>query len=207
MSFLPSDNWASILNRLGSPFNWILTKEGYALINAFITSREFILLANFYQFLARLSTNDNFFNILLKAIVIRSLGAILINDKQIAINAIVQTIGIQKDMYIALVNVLNTLTTTIPSVAFNPIANAKWASILSAVLVAISSTGTEIGNLKNDLRAIISRDTFCLTPCTEFRPLMLQSSNVEDIRKEYTKIISDLKRIEREITKEDIAKK
>jgi hypothetical protein len=192
MSFLPSDTWDSILDRLGDPAKWVLTKEGYSIINAFITSREFIMLANFYQFLANLSTNNNFFNILLKYIVIRGIGAILINNKQVSLNALIQALGYQKDMYVALVQVLNTLTNAIPSVAFNPIANAKWASVFSAVLVALSSTGTEIGNLKNDIRTIINQDIFCLEPCTSFTMAKLELSKVEDIRDSVNEIISKL---------------
>jgi len=196
MSFNPSDNWDSILSKLGSPFNWVLTKEGYSIINAYITSREFIMLANFYQFLASLSTNTSFLSILLKYIVIRGIGSILIQNKQVSLNAIISALQVQRDMYVALVNVLNTLTTTIPSVAFNPVANAKWASVLAAVLTAIAATGAEIGNLKNDIRAIISQDIFCLTPCSTFEPLVLKSSTVEDIREKYDRILSDLKEIE-----------
>jgi len=192
MSFTPSDNWDSILNQLGDPAKWVLTKEGYSIINAFITSREFIMLANFYQFLANLSTNNNFFNILLKYIVIRGIGAILINNKQLSLNALLQALAYQKDMYVALVNVLNTLTNTIASVAFNPIANAKWASVFSAVLVALSSTGTEIGNLKNNIRAIINEDIFCLEPCTSFSMARLEFSKDEDIRDSIKEIITKL---------------
>jgi hypothetical protein len=202
MSFTPSDNWDSILNQLGDPAKWVLTKEGYSIINAFITSREFIMLANFYQFLANLSTDNNFFNILLKYIVIRGIGAILINNKQVSLNALLQALGYQKDMYVALVNVLNTLTNAIPSVAFNPIANAKWASVFSAVLVALASTGTEIGNLKNNIRAIINDDIFCLQPCSLTLMSRLEFSKVEDIRDSVNEIIAKLHEQELKLWKE-----
>jgi hypothetical protein len=202
MAFLPSDKWSDILNRLGSPFSWILTKEGYALINAFITSREFIILANFYQFLANQSVNATFWNILLKALLIRSIGAILINDKQVSLNALISALQVQGNMYIALVNVLNTLTNAIPSVAFNPIANAKWASVFSAVLVALASTGTEIGNLKNDIRTIINTDIFCIEPCTTFMRARLASSKVEDIRDSVKEIVDKLYERETKLWKE-----
>jgi hypothetical protein len=202
MAFLPSDKWSDILNRLGSPFSWFLTKEGYALINAFITSREFIILANFYQFLANQSVNPTFWNILLKALLIRSIGAILINDKQVSLNALISALQVQSNMYIALVNVLNTLTNIIPSVSFNPVANAKWASILSAVLVALASTGTEIGNLKNNIRAIINDDIFCIEPCSTLTRAKLELSKVEDIRDSVNEIIAKLYEQEAKLWKE-----
>jgi len=208
MSFNAGDNWDSILDKLGSPFNWILTKEGYSIINAFITSREFIMLANFYQFLANLSTNPNFFNVLLKYIVIRGVGAILINNKQVNLNALVSALQVQRDMYVALVNVLNTLTNTISAVAFNPVANAKWASILTAVLTALAATGTAIGQLKNDIRAVINQDIFCLTPCTVFSPLELNTKdNVEDTRDKFDNIIKELKELEATLINQNKGKK
>jgi hypothetical protein len=107
-------------------------------------------------------------------------------------------------MYIALVNVLNTLTTTISSVAFNPIANAKWASVLAVVTTALAATGAEIGNLKNNIRDIITQDIFCLTPCSMLSMLELKHSNVEDIRNELKDIIVKLYEQEERLRKESV---
>jgi hypothetical protein len=180
MSFLPSDDWEDILTKLGAPDDHVLTKEGYALINAFITEREFIILANFYQFLATLSTDPNNWYVLLKFIQISKIGAILLQHKQTNLNILIEMLREQAKMYIAVVQAIAQITQITPNFnAFNIQGNLKWTAAFTALTTALALIGTEIGAIKNNIRNAIGVDPFCIYPCPPTPPPPLSLSDVE----------------------------
>jgi hypothetical protein len=180
LPFNPSDQWDRIINKIGSPQDHVLTKEQYALVNAYITEREFIILANFYQFLAQLATDPNNFHVLLKFIQISKVGAILLQHKQLNLNTLIQMLQEQSKMYISVIQALAQITQVTPN--FNPFnieGNLKWSAVFATLTTALALIGSEIGNIKNNIRNQISIDPFCIYPCSPRPPSPLKTSNVE----------------------------
>jgi hypothetical protein len=180
LPFNPSDDWDSIISKLGSPSDHVLTKEQYALVNAFITEREFIILANFYQFLAQLATDPNNFHVLLKFIQISKVGAILLQHKQLNLNTLIQMLQEQSKMYISVVQALAQIAQVTPNFnAFNIQGNLKWSAVFATLTTALALIGSEIGNIKNNIRNQIAIDPFCIYPCPPTPPSPLAVSNTE----------------------------
>jgi len=180
LPFNPSDDWDSIISKLGSPSDHVLTKEQYALINAYITEREFIILANFYQFLAQLATDPNNFQILLKFIITSKVGAILLQHKQANLNALIEMLREQSKMYISVVQALAQIAQVTPN--FNPFniqGNLKWSAVFATLTTALGLIGSEIGAIKNNIRNAIRVDPFCIYPCPPTPPSPLSLSDIE----------------------------
>jgi hypothetical protein len=230
------NNWEDILNIIGSPSKHVLTKENYELVNSVLNSYEYAIIHNIYDFIKDASTDKCFHERLLKFITISKIGASLSQFKQIRLNAIIQAITQQANMYNSALNQLGAVVssfqhayilrevvnTTPPSTDIqitNIAIDLKVVGIIAALIGALTAIGLEIGNLKNDLRAQIAIDEYCLTGCStnctssttimELRAML--DNNEGKITKEYTdKVMSwldrlveiEFKYLEKELSKE-----
>lgn len=171
-------NWEEILSVIGPPSKHILTKESYHLVDSVLGAYEYVILHNIYDFIKEASTNRCFHERLLKFITVNKIGALLSQFKQIRLNAILQAITQQSNMYNTALQQLgivaqsfanaHILTTILPNQfdAPNFAVDIKIASIIATLIGAIVAIGIEIGNLKNDMRTQIAIDEYCITPCS-----------------------------------------
>jgi hypothetical protein len=201
LTFINIDDWQDILPIL-DPSRLKLTKEEYSLINARIAVKEFQILHNIYEFLGNLSTNQCMLDRLIQLFVISKIGAILLQFKQNRIQAILTALQVQGSMYTALVNAIATVAGLIPSVAFNPVANVKWSAVFTTLTTALALTGTEIGNLKTNLRNLIRDNEFCIKSCLcpDTIPLGVFKEGVEQNHNEQIQVA--LAKLEELINKE-----
>jgi hypothetical protein len=177
LAFINADDWQDIISLL-DPSRLALPKENYELINATIAVKEYNILHNIYEHLSNLSTDRCNQDRLIQLIVISKIGAILLQFKQNRLSVLQGMLQVQANMYTTVVNALASLANLIPSVAFNPVANLKWDSIVAALLTALSLIGTEIGNIKNNIRNLIRDNEFCIKSCLcgDIIPLGMDSS-------------------------------
>lgn len=171
-------NWEEILSVIGSPSKHILTKESYHLVDSVLGAYEYVILHNIYDFIKEASTNRCFHERLLKFITVNKIGALLSQFKQIRLNAILQAITQQANMYNTALQQLgivaqsfanaHILTTILPNQfdAPNFVLNIKVASIIATLIGSLVAIGIEIGNLKNDMRTQIAIDEYCITGCS-----------------------------------------
>jgi hypothetical protein len=177
LAFINADDWQDIISLL-DPSRLVLPKENYELINARIAVKEYNILHNIYEHLSNLSTDPCNQDRLIQLFIISKLGAILLQFKQNRLAVLQSMLQIQANMYTTVVNALAGVANLIPSVSFNPIANIKWDVIVATLLTALALIGTEIGNIKNNIRNLIRDNEFCIKSCLcgEIIPLGMDSS-------------------------------
>jgi len=192
LAFINADDWQDIIGIL-NPSRLVLPKESYELINATIAVKEYNILHNIYEHLSNLSTNVCNQDRLIQLFIISKLGAILLQFKQNRLAVLQSMLQIQANMYTTVVNALASVASLIPSVSFNPIANIKWSTIVGALLTALALIGTEIGNIKNNIRNLIRDNEFCIKSCLcgEIIPLGTDS-NIELKHDEINNMIKTL---------------
>jgi hypothetical protein len=195
LSFINADDWQDIISLL-NPSRLVLPKENYELINATISVKEYNILHNIYEHLSNLSTDRCNQDRLIQLFIISKLGAILLQFKQNRLAVLQSMLQIQANMYTTVVNALASLANLIPSVSFNPIANVKWDAIVATLLTALALIGTEIGNIKNNIRNLIRDNEFCIKSCLcgDIIPLGMDS-NIElkhDEIKEVIKVLTSM---------------
>jgi isoleucyl-tRNA synthetase len=192
LAFINADDWQDIISLL-DPSRLVLPKENYELINARIAVKEYNILHNIYEHLSNLSTNVCNQDRLIQLFIISKLGAILLQFKQNRLAVLQSMLQIQANMYTTVVNALASVASLIPSVSFNPIANIKWSTIVGALLTALALIGTEIGNIKNNIRNLIRDNEFCIKSClcNEIIPLGMDS-NIELKHDEINNMIKTL---------------
>jgi hypothetical protein len=177
LAFINADDWQDIISLL-DPSRLVLPKENYELINARIAVKEYNILHNIYEHLSNLSTDPCNQDRLIQLFIISKLGAILLQFKQNRLSILQSMLQIQANMYTTVVNALASVANLIPSVSYNPIANIKWDAIVGALLTALALIGTEIGNIKNNIRNLIRDNEFCIKSCLcrDIIPLGMDSS-------------------------------
>jgi len=177
LSFINAYDWQDIISLL-DPSRLVLPKENYELINARIAVKEYNILHNIYEHLSNLSTDPCNQDRLIQLFIISKIGPILLQFKQNRLAVLQSMLQIQANMYTTVVNALSSLANLIPSVSFNPIANVKWSTIVGALLTALALIGTEIGNIKNNIRNLIRDNEFCIKSCLcrDIIPLGMDSS-------------------------------
>jgi hypothetical protein len=163
-----ASNWEQIINLIApDPSKHVLTKENEALLSSHVTALEYVILRNLYDHIKDRSLDPNFYERLKKFLVILKIAPSLLQFKQNRLNAILEAIKSQERMYIAVVNAIAQITQVTPN--FNPFniqGNIKWSASFTALITALAAIGLEIGGLKNDLRALINNDEFCIEPCS-----------------------------------------
>jgi hypothetical protein len=236
-----ANNWQQIRSLIGAPSNHVLTKEDYELVNAVLSAYEYVIMHNIMDFIKQASTNACFHERLLKFVTILKIGASLNQFKQIRLNALIQALTQQANMYISALQQLGTVASSfsnayilrqyisvtppvtdiqIPNIALD----IKVSSIITTLIGAIVAIGTEIGNLKNDIRSQIALDEYCLQGCSspcigfsditesynEYRKLLSNSNEGEALKPYADKAIEWLDKlvaIELALVKDQIAKK
>jgi|GEM_PF-5644611 len=178
-----ADNWESILNLIApDPSKHVLLKENEALLSSHITALEYVILRNLYDHIKDRTLDPNFYERLKKFLVILKIAPSLLQFKQNRLNAILEAIKSQERMYIAVVNAIAQITQVTPNFsAFNVQGNLKWAAAFASLTAALAAIGTEIGNLKNNLRVLINNDEFCIEPCSSSSIIALKESEGDKI--------------------------
>jgi hypothetical protein len=198
-------NWDEILNLIGSPDKHVLTKEDEALVSSVINAYEYVIWHNIYDFIKEASTNRCFHERLLKFLTILKIGASLSQFKQIRLNALIQALTQQAQMYNTALQQLGVVATSfsnayilreyisitppitdlqIPNIAID----IKVSSIIATLIGSLVAIGIEIGNLKNDIRTQIALDEYCLQGCSSS---CIGFSSIEDAYNEYRKLMSN----------------
>lgn len=176
------NNWQDVLSSI-DPSRTFLTKENYEVITSILNTYEYAIIHNIYDFIKNASVSRCFHERVLKFITISKIGASLSAFKQIRLNALIEAIKQQSNMYNQALNVLSTIASSFANayilreyVSITPpvtdlqithiAIDIKVASIITTAIGAIVAIGTEIGNLKNDIRTQIAIDEYCLTACS-----------------------------------------
>ena len=198
-------NWEQIISIFGPPDRHVLTKEDYERLNSVLGAYEYVIMHNLLDFIKEASTNACFHERLLKFITISKIGASLSQFKQIRLNAIIQAIQQQASMYSTALQQLGvvaqsfsnahilreyiSITPPITDIQLpNITIDIKVASIIATIIGALVAIGTEIGNLKNDLRSQIALDEYCLQGCST---KCIGFSSIEEAYNEYRKLMSN----------------
>jgi hypothetical protein len=169
-------HWQAFLNALGNPRNWFLTKEDFEIVKAYFSQAEANINANIMEYLRRASDDPCSVHKALQFIVIRKLGTIQIQAHKNRIDAILQAIQYQSDMYKTVAQSLGQVVQSFSNSYVlqtglsqfeipNIIQDLKAVGIIGILTAALTAIGIEIGNLKQDLRTLIRFNEFCIRPC------------------------------------------
>jgi hypothetical protein len=177
LDFINADDWQDIVGIL-DPSRLVLPKENYELINARLAVKEYNVLHNIYEHLSNLSSDPCNQDRLIQLFIISKVGAILLQFKQNRLSILQSMLQTQANMYTTVVNALSSVANLIPSVSYNAVANIKFDAIVAALLTALALIGTEIGNIKNNIRNLIRDNEFCIKSCLcgDLIPLGMDSS-------------------------------
>jgi len=171
-------HWQAFLNALGNPRNWFLTKEDFELIKSYFSQAEANINANIMEYLRQASDDPCSIHKALQFITIRKLGTIQIQAHKNRIDAILQAIQYQSQMYQtvaqSLAQVVQSFTNSYKLQSGlsqfelpNIVQDLKAVGVIGILTAALTSIGIEIGNLKNDLRNLIRYNEFCIRPCRQ----------------------------------------
>jgi hypothetical protein len=187
-------HWQAFLNALGSPRNWFLTKEDFELVKSYFSQVEANIHANVMEYLRKASDDPCSVHKSLQFITIRKLGTIQIQAYKNRIDAILQAIQYQSQMYQtvaqSLAQVVQSFTNSyilqsglsqfeIPNI----VQDLKAVSVIGILTASLTSIGIEIGNLKNNLRSLIRFNEFCIRPCRPDCRDTIPISNIVGINK------------------------
>ena len=169
-------HWQAFLNALGDPRNWFLTKEDFEIVKAYFSQAEANINANIMEYLRTASNDPCKIHTAIQFLVIRKLGTIQLQAHKNRIDAILQAIQYQSQMYQtvaqSLAQVVQSFTNSyilqisigqfqIPNIT----QDIKASIVIGTLISALTAIGIEIGNLKNNLRSLIRFNEFCIRPC------------------------------------------
>jgi hypothetical protein len=169
-------HWQAFLNALGDPRNWFLTKEDFEIVKAYFSQAEANINANIMEYLRTASNDPCKIHTAIQFLVIRKLGTIQIQAHKNRIDAILQAIQYQSQMYQTVAQSLaqvvqsftNSYTLQAGLSSFeipNIVQDIKASTVIGTLIGALTAIGIEIGNLKNNLRSLIRFNEFCIRPC------------------------------------------
>lgn len=142
-----------------------LTKEDYELVRSVFNISEATIEYNILEYLKGRSTDPCAIQKLLNFIVVRKIGNILLQSHQTKLEALKFMLDKQTSIYQSLVNAISSIASLIPQISFNPISDLKWDAILAILIAALTATSIEIGNIKNNIRELVSVNEFCIRGC------------------------------------------